>query len=69
MALGFAAVLEADLRQLSSDARRSDGITGWLSGNDHPEVKEASERAVLKVRSFSNSPNPVAQIRASKVGC
>lgn len=57
-------MLESDLRQLSTDARRSEGFVGWLSGPEHPEIKEAVERALLKLRQCDNN---VALIRAQKV--
>lgn len=59
------AVLESDLRQLSSDARRSEGFVGWLSGPEHPQIKEAAERALLKLRQCEGKPELV---RENKVG-
>ena len=67
MATGLIGLLEAEFRQLSQDARKGEGITSWLSSSDYPEVKEAAERAVLKVRSFADSPDALEQIRHSKV--
>lgn len=68
---GFLAVLETDLRLLSSEARRPDSfagqLSGWLSGSEHPEVKEAAERAVLKLRSLSSKPDALEALRANKV--
>ena len=52
----IASTLESDLRTLSSEARRADGLasqlTGWLSGPEHPQIKEAAERAILSLPSF-----------------
>ncbi|KAK3236704.1 hypothetical protein CYMTET_53172 [Cymbomonas tetramitiformis] len=46
-------MLEADLRNLSAEARKSDtGFAGYFTGSQHPEVKEAAERALLKLRSL-----------------
>ncbi|XP_072952390.1 uncharacterized protein [Typha angustifolia] len=47
--MAFMAVLESDLRALSSEARRR-----------YPAVKDAAEHAILKLRSLS-SPNEIAQ--------
>ena len=67
-AYDLAVVLEHDYRQLAQDARKSEGVLGFFaSSSDAPEVKEAAERAVLKVRSFSDHPVPLEQIRACKV--
>lgn len=60
-------VLESDLRLLSSETRRAEGFTGWLTGPDHLAVKEAAERAVLKLRSLAPSSDPSASVAASKV--
>jgi hypothetical protein len=48
----FLQVLENDLRLLSSEARRNDGFGGFFSGASFPDVKEAAENAILKVRSL-----------------
>eukprot|EP00854_Cymbomonas_tetramitiformis_P009321 gene9321-11046_t len=49
----FIGMLEADLRNLSAEARKSDtGFAGYFTGSQHPEVKEAAERALLKLRSL-----------------
>ena len=61
------AILESDLRFLSGETRRAEGFTGWLTGPDHLAVKEAAERAVLKVRSLVAHPDPPASVAASKV--
>ena len=49
----FKALLVADLRTLSSEARRSDSLagqlTGWLSGPEYPAIKDAAERTLLKL--------------------
>lgn len=55
-------------RQLSQDAKKSEGgLASFFSAADHPEVKEAAERAVLKVRSLAEAPDALEQIRAAKV--
>lgn len=61
------AILESDLRSLSAETRRTEGFTGWLTGPEHSAVKEAAERAVLKLRSFAGQPDSAASIAASKV--
>ena len=63
---GLLGLLEADLRQLSSETRRAEGFTGWLTGPEHLPVKEAAERAVLKLRSLAGQPDAMAAIRDSK---
>ena len=53
MASGFVGMLEADLRNLSAEARKPEpGFVGYFGGTAHPEVKEAAERALLKLRSL-----------------
>lgn len=47
--MAFMAVLEADLRALSTEARRK-----------YPAVKDAAEHAILKLRSLSD-PSEIAQ--------
>ncbi|KAK8546017.1 hypothetical protein V6N12_026821 [Hibiscus sabdariffa] len=47
--MAFMAVLESDLRALSTEARRR-----------HPAVKDAAERAILKLRTLS-SPSEISQ--------
>lgn len=65
---GLLAVLEADLRQLSHDARKAEGFAGFFGSSDNqPEVKEAAERAVMKVRALADHPgDALNQIRSSK---
>lgn len=67
----FGSSLQVDYRQLITDTKRSEGlssqITGFFSGPENPAVKEAAERAILKVRSFSG-PNVIQRIRESQVG-
>lgn len=65
---GLFGMLEAEFRQLSQDARKSEGLASYFSSADHPEVKEAAERAVLKIRSLAEAPDAVEQIRNAKVG-
>ena len=55
------AALEADLRQLSTDARRSGGFVGWLSGTEQPQIKETAERALLKLRQCEGKPELVQE--------
>lgn len=63
--------LESDLRLLSSEARRADGLasqlTGWLSGPEHPQIKEAAERAILRLRSFGAKEDGLEHLKTSKV--
>lgn len=67
----FLSILEADLRLLSQESRKSDSLAGqlagWLSNSEHPEVKEAAERAVLKLRAFSRQPDCIEAIQSSTV--
>ena len=67
----IAGTLESDLRLLSSEARRADGLasqlTGWLSGPEHPQIKEAAERAILRLRSFGSRDDGLEHLRNSKV--
>ena len=67
----IASTLESDLRTLSSEARRADGLasqlTGWLSGPEHPQIKEAAERAILRLRSFGAREDGLEHLRNSKV--
>lgn len=67
----FLAGLEADLRALSNEARRSDSLagqlTGWLSGPEHPAIKEAAERAMLKLRSTVDQGQGLEAIKGNKV--
>ena len=67
----IAGTLESDLRLLSSEARRADGLasqlTGWLSGPEHPQIKEAAERAILRLRSFGLRDDGLEHLRNSKV--
>ena len=64
--------VEADLRALSAEAKRSEGVTGhltgWFSGPEHPHVKDAAERTMLKLRSFSGRETPPTPEEATKVG-
>ncbi|BDA41918.1 Protein MON2 homolog [Coccomyxa sp. Obi] len=54
--------LEADLRILSAESRRSESLTGqltgWLAGPEHPQIKESAERAMLKLRTLGNNEDP-----------
>ncbi|KAK2078912.1 hypothetical protein QBZ16_002602 [Prototheca wickerhamii] len=55
-ASGIIGILEADYRQLSSDARRSEGFVGLFASTDHPGIKDAAERALLRLRSLGHGP-------------
>ena len=63
-------VLETDLRALSAEARRSDGvaghISGWFSGPEHPQIKEAAERTMLRLRSLSGQEEELNSVKTSK---
>jgi hypothetical protein len=61
MSQSFATVLEHDLRQLTSESRRQDGFAGWLTGQQNLDVKDAAERATLKLRSLSAAAGPIEQ--------
>lgn len=68
MQAGLLTVLESDYRQLAHDSRKVEGFAGFFASSDHhPEVKEAAERAVLKIRSLTDQPNALEQIKSSKV--
>lgn len=64
----FFEVLEADLRALCSEARRTDSlatqITGWLQHTDFPQIKDCAERALLKLRSVAQERGGVEALRA-----
>ncbi len=64
--------LEADLRILSAESRRSESLTGqltgWLSGPEHPQIKESAERAMLKLRTLGNNEDPEVLAKHRKVG-
>ncbi|CAD7699922.1 unnamed protein product [Ostreobium quekettii] len=66
----FMTVLESDLRVLSTEARKSDGLAGqlagWLNNSEQTAVKDAAERAVMRLRAFSREPNCLEAIRGSK---
>lgn len=63
--------VETDLRTLSSESRKSDTIAGqlagWLANSEHPEVKVAAERAILKLRALSRQPITREVLKSSKV--
>ena len=67
----FFEVLEADLRALSAEASKTDSlatqISGWLSHTDYPQLKEASERAAMKLRTITPDKSGIAAVRNSKV--
>ncbi len=70
-AMGLVLVLEADLRQLSAESRRAESLagqlTGWLTGPDHPQIKEGAERAMLKLRGLAQQD--AGALRSNKVRC
>lgn len=72
MAEAITGALETDLRTLSTEARRADGLasqlTGWLSGPEHPQIKEAAERAILRLRSFGAREDGLEHLKNSRVG-
>lgn len=60
--------LEADLRGLSAEARRTDGslatqITGWLQHTDYGQIKESAETAALKLREVARGGGGAAALR------
>ena len=64
-------VLEADLRLLSGESRKAESLTGqltgWLSGPEHPQLREAAERALLKLRTPLDPGDDEASARQRKV--
>lgn len=70
LSTALSTALQADYRQLITDSKRGDTISSQISGlfsaPDSPAVKEAAERAILKIRSFS-SQNFWTKIRESPV--
>jgi hypothetical protein len=70
----FFEVLDADLRLLASEAKKTDSlatqITGWLSHTDFAAIKEAVERSSLALRAIAQDGGGVAAVRAAnKVRC
>lgn len=63
----LSAALETDLRLLSAETRRSEGFTSWLTGPDFPQIKEAAERGVLKLRSTTGRSSSAETVQKSKV--
>ena len=64
-------VVEADLRLLSGESRKSESLTGqltgWLSGPEHPQLREAVERALLKLRTPLDPADGEALAKQRKV--
>ena len=64
-------VLEADLRLLSGESRKAESLTGqltgWLSGPEHPQLREAAERALLELRTPLDPGDEEASARQRKV--
>ena len=73
MAGSLLEAVEADLRALSAEAKRTDSVaghlTGWFSGPEHPHVKDAAERTMLKLRSMSGREESVTPEEATKARC
>ncbi|WIA43332.1 hypothetical protein OEZ86_009826 [Tetradesmus obliquus] len=67
----FYEVLEADLRALSSEARKTDSIatqiTGWLQHTDFPQIKECAERALLRLRAIAQEGRGVEAVRTKEI--
>ena len=67
----FFEVLDADLRLLASEAKKTDSlatqITGWLSHTDFAAIKEAVDRSSLALRAIAQDGGGVAAVRANKV--
>eukprot|EP00878_Enallax_costatus_P040991 GHUV01047421.1.p1 GENE.GHUV01047421.1~~GHUV01047421.1.p1 ORF type:complete len:121 (+),score=25.71 GHUV01047421.1:332-694(+) len=67
----FYEVLEADLRSLSSEARKTDSIatqiTGWLQHTDFPLIKECAERALLRLRAISQEGKGIEAVRTKEI--
>ena len=72
---GFIASLLSDLRVLSNEARKAEGLagqlTGWISGPEHPAIKEAAERASLKMKGLQTEATgeAVLLLKDNKVQC
>lgn len=66
----FLESVELDLRNLSSEARKSDTLAGqlagWLVNSEHPEVKVAAERAILKLRALTRQPISLDDVKGTK---
>lgn len=49
----YRSCLLADLTSLASEAKRPDSLagqlTGWISGPEHPTVKEAADKAIQQL--------------------
>ena len=49
----YRSCLLADLNALASDAKRPDSLagqlTGWISGPEHPSVKDAAEKVIREL--------------------
>ena len=65
--MSFLQLLEADLRGLSAEARKNDGFSGFFAGHAFPEVKEAAEHAILKLRSLPLGSDPASCIAGCEV--
>lgn len=63
----FVAALEAEYRQLSTEARKTEGFAGLFTSTDHPEIKEAAEKALLRIRSLADVPDANTQLAQCKV--
>ncbi|KFM25189.1 MON2-like protein [Auxenochlorella protothecoides] len=62
----FVAALEAEYRQLSTEARKTEGFAGLFTSTDHPEIKEAAEKALLRIRSLADVPDANTQLAQCK---
>ena len=67
----FSRALESDLRALGAEARRGEGMMGGLFGSSsasaHPELKEAVERAIIRVRSLAPEDATGARVAGDEV--
>lgn len=64
--------LETDLRLLTTEARKADGlahqISAFLTHSEVPQIKEGCERAVLKLRLLAKEHRGIEAIREAVVG-
>ena len=67
----FLQSVEADLRHLSTESRKPETLAGqlagWLVNSEHPEVKVAAERAILKLRALGRQNLTKDVFKNSKV--
>eukprot|EP00775_Hariotina_reticulata_P011566 gene11566-11710_t len=64
-------VLEADLRSLCNEARKTDSlatqITGWLQHTNSPQIKDCAERALVIVRATAQEGRGIEGIKTKEI--